>query len=1233
MGANSDQIVNEILKSNPNKLPVFQQAKSMGANADQILDEITKQNTRQGGKGLQGGIVGFEKGVASTLARPFQSLGQIIGAVTQSLTGDSESIVKATQVNNKVLSEAMKLPINDPKRRQLIEQVLKSSVPLSNVATEQVKSKEAFQQEAQDVGGVQEKLKPVGTAEQIGFGLERISEFLVPGGAIHRLEKNVETGIKAANLVKNYGTAGKVLEKGLSIGSKSLIEGVAFGAQSLSQGATPQEAKDAAILGAIFPPAIAGAGVVLRPAIKAIKPIKEGLGVRIINSLIKPLARDFSYAKNPGRSVSKLGITGNSLEDLATNVTANRQKVGQSIGELVEQVPELRLDLRGSLKFVDEAMQQAAVTNNSNLLQRLGEVKQSITDILTLENGKIVSAGNRELSQMSVQDATKLKRLLGDLTRWTTNISDDNVANKALKQTYGYIRDSIEDIITKYDEKLGAKLSGLNETYGDLLSAEKAITYRDKIVQRQDMISLKARDFGIATGIATFLASGGAALPAVLAGVTGAMLDKALSSTYVKTRIARWLAMASPEEKKIIFSKFPMLRGTIDRFFGGGTEVKPMPKVQKAVTGAIKGAEETIKQAKVNPRKGGIDLPMKKGSDSSQDLSQTLRGTKGLTAQDIMKTHPNIKLTKDVPATDIYGNKVVIPDGEKLTPYELKGNKVLLQDGETYIVSKNQFQNIKGNSVGGEPKPFAPELQGLEETVKGNVGKEINIGKKFTADALSQREYGKPYGEITNEQRGIIQSRLSQNERIGKVTTDPTKYSQYQLPGGQSYKEILIKAPINKGEINTELVGKLEAERRNYGRSTIAYQQKTKELNDLRQGIQGIQGNFKSSHWDEPNVISHLRMNERTYKGKKVAFMEELQSDWAREARKNPFMSDNDVSQYLKLSDDFGNLSKTQEERFYKLEGTLDDRYQIPNDDPATWLREKLKGTPNNPNLKNWQELSVKRALKEAVDSKAEYFSWINGEQTSARYNLATQVKEVMWESTDLGKPITVVPKAGSPISIRINKEGVIERAGKEDWKGKKLDEVLGKGLADKIMAQETGTLTGEGLKFGGEWADNLYNRQVKNIVEDLTGGKVEMLDLGLPIDAQNRINWKLADQDTPLTINKLKVGGTIFAKGGRGDSYIITDVLGEGKFKAVPKSTGGFDELRFNKTTNLVEEPMGIDPTNRTWIPISESIKQSFDISQKTTMQQGIKITPEIRAKIEGKGMEIKTSGKKFNK
>lgn len=55
-------------------------------------------------------------------------------------------------------------------------------------------------------------------------------------------------------------------------------------------------------------------------------------------------------------------------------------------------------------------------------------------------------------------------------------------------------------------------------------------------------------------------------------------------------------------------------------------------------------------------------------------------------------------------------------------------------------------------------------------------------------------------------------------------------------------------------------------------------------------------------------------------------------------------------------------------------------------------------------------------------------------------------------------------------MDISIDEMGIIKKQSDAgDWVGKKLDEVLGKGLADKIMEKESGTLSGEGLKFGGE--------------------------------------------------------------------------------------------------------------------------------------------------------------------
>src|SRR3990167_576610 len=540
--------------------------------------------------------------------------------------------------------------------------------------------------------------------------------------------------------------------------------------------------------------------------------------------------------------------------------------------------------------------------------------------------------------------------------------------------------------------------------------------------------------------------------------------------------------------------------------------------------------------------------------DAAQDFSKILRGTKGMTAQDIMTKYPDIKLTRDVPATDIYGNKIEIPKGEALTPYELKGNKILLQDGDTYIVSKNQFENIKGQSVSKEAKPFALELAGTEEVVKGGAETQRLIRENPNRYPFPKEKYG-------------------------------TKYSQYQLPDGKNYKEILIKAPVSKDiklppkpepittlpeeydvmhNYSPPIAGRewtVTPKAQAHARSFMADYQYRGYYPTIEEAKQAAvakinrlsneeynntvkeltkKSAFQGSHWDEPNVISHFRMNERTYKGKKVAFMEELQSDWAREGRTSGFVGS---PEKLALEKELNDYRKVLEKKYPNGIDAYGDNLTTAEKTKFNELRNKASysGVPSHPLLKNWQEPTVKRALQEAVKNNADYFSWISGEQTSARYNLATKLDNATWKSGKDGRVVTLKPKDGGTISLWMDENGKIIEAGgtgimrgtMSEAKGKKLDEVLGKGLADKIMEKEGGTLSGEGLKFGGEWANNLYDKQVADIVRNTTGAKIEKLDMGLPI-SKSKDTFDIAGFDKEmnfqpsgetLKVNQLKIG------------------------------------------------------------------------------------------------------------
>ncbi len=622
------------------------------------------------------------------------------------------------------------------------------------------------------------------------------------------------------------------------------------------------------------------------------------------------------------------------------------------------------------------------------------------------------------------------------------------------------------------------------------------------------------------------------------------------------------------------------------------------------------------------PQKLGVANP----AQNLADAKQSLKEAKGLSPSDIVAKSPDINMKRDTPVTDVYGKKSVIPAGEALTPYELKGNKVLLQDGETYIVSKNQWQNVKGQSVTSEAVPFAPELKGTVETVKGANNKTAldrvqEFRTKKTMEHGTSQTYNWPTEDI-NELERLQRAADTDTGRVGD-----TKYSQYTLPGGENYREILVQAPANKLE------------------STL--DEEAKKLGRIRQNS----GNYKSSHWSEPNVISHIRMNERTVDGKKYAFMEELQSDWAREGRDKGFVSTKE--DFVKTFEIKKEVSPKSGKELYIAwkDGSIfdveDTRENLVKLLEKRFEQGKGTGVPNNPLLKDWQIPTTKRALIEAVDSGADRFAWINGEQTSARYNLATHVDEVDWKKSEHPdfedvegiKEVTLKPKGGGLMTVDFDSTGTIvntQYKAPDDWNGKKLDEVLGKGLADKIMEKETGTLSGEGLSFGGEWAKNLYDRQVRDIVKKLTGAEVKTVDMGLGNGKKTReiINTTTKEKLKP---EEIKVGGKMALRGTENQSYkeyVITEVKGEGKFKAVPKQdiknwvSNIEEEYNFAKSKgyNLIRDEdkivSDVDIIKRFEKEFNKS--ESFDTSN-VAIQQYIDLTPEVKARIKGQAVPLK--------
>jgi hypothetical protein len=592
---------------------------------------------------------------------------------------------------------------------------------------------------------------PVGGAEKAGFITEQIAEFLVPSSKIAKAEK------------------------GLNLLQRAATEGLTFGVQTaMQQGDINKDVKDAVILGTLFPvggAALKETGKFAKKFIGGVtEPLRENMASRVVNSLVKPLLKDFSYGKNPGLGIAKAGIVGKSLDELAQNITIARSKIGQQIGNLLDSIPsQVKLNLEPALKYVEDAMNSAVKQNNTTLLNRLNEVKTAITSNLERESTelgeKIVSTGKKNLSSLTAKEAAKIKTEIGDLTKWTGNLSDDQLINKALKQVYGNVRYNIQQAVNKVNPQMGRQLETLSEDYANLTSAEIATKYRDKLMQRQDLISLKGHLFGIGGALVTAISTGGAAIPAILMGVSGSVLDKILSSPQVKTKFARWLMMSSKEEVNTIFNKIPTLKASFERIFGGNIDDLKNMKAGLSIEDVSKKISQNIDQKDVKLMTEFIDnVRLAKGK--SKDLDIEIMGRK--LAED-MGLNPDVTAAK---LADIF-DKILQQPESKIFQNMAPGFEVRkIRDFKTPAVGKTADNLLEE----------AKKYKSAEEFVKAQpVYYHQSQSKKEFSDFLQKGDKGYKKADYSQAGEGIY---FSNNKELVK--------SKYGEGGG-----VMIEANIN----------------------------------------------------------------------------------------------------------------------------------------------------------------------------------------------------------------------------------------------------------------------------------------------------------------------------------------------------------------------------------------------------------------------------------------------------
>lgn len=437
-------------------------------------------------------------------------------------------------------------------------------------------------------------------------------------------------------------------------------------------------------------------------------------------------------------------------------------------------------------------------------------------------------------------------------------------------------------------------------------------------------------------------------------------------------------------------------------------------------------------------------------------------------------------------------------------------------------------------------------------------------------------------------------------EEMGGLGRAP-KYQSYSTPGGEGYRETLVTLPVQ--DIYTPYVEQLRKDA-----YQIAYKDaidgglpedraakladdmtsksqphelarlvnKTKELNEITLRQKALDKSvYKSPHWDEKNVIGHIRSQMLTAnppganRPLKLFNVDENQSDLAQAGRKSGFK---DTSRDWKASyrelvaknvNDW--VEMKAENAFARQPDLYDNNIDVAREAARTIAKtlnakkvsdelgrgaeydemfskmnsynEAMPAAPYVTSTQGWTDFSIKKALDQAIDSGADYFTFTPGEVQAARYDLSKHISKVQYNPDD-GSLIAYDPKGKMVVNESVNDPSDLdEYLGKElaekmrleadsrrsaideyeigkdedtgEWAAYLYGEPIGETFPSKghvrdylneMMANELANspaeLSGLDLKVGGEgmidYYNNIYKKRVEKVVKDLTGKKVQ---------------------------------------------------------------------------------------------------------------------------------------------
>jgi len=251
--------------------------------------------------------------------------------------------------------------------------------------------------------------------------------------------------------------------------------------------------------------------------------------------------------------------------------------------------------------------------------------------------------------------------------------------------------------------------------------------------------------------------------------------------------------------------------------------------------------------------------------------------------------------------------------------------------------------------------------------------------------------------------------------------------------------------------------------------------------------------------------------------------VEEMQSDWGQKGKNEGFNTNTQLQ--AKKDELFKEYAEIQAEAERRGLPTMPsqsefDRFMDANPDlkhrraenirrgAAAESEYRIGPTPSAPFVTStdaWVELGIKQAIRMAVEGGYDRIAWTTGEQQNERYDLSKQVDRIKWDqhgwAENGDRMVIITMPGGVSHQFSVDGNGLVRGSARLGADGKRLDEVVGKDMADKIMSEAGGDLSGDGLKVGGSGMKGFYDKILPTVAKKVAkkmGGNGAVQDVSI---------------------------------------------------------------------------------------------------------------------------------------